>query len=264
MHRPSIVVALCCTALAAPAARAAAMQSPASPTGAALAPLPVARVGAIGGIVRDSLGEPIAYATVWRVGGEVSLSDEHGRFILQSQPAGRSLFGARRIGYQPLFFEVDVPDTLTAVLAIRLSRTVQRLREVTVEEKRVSMALARAGFFERQASGEGQFLLLTDIRVEGLQSLGHVLRRVNGIEVTEGNGLERRAAMAWARLGAYNCALNVFVDGKHTKVEESGLDFISPSHVSAIEVYPRPALVPSRFQVPGRPCGALVVWTKID
>lgn len=260
-----IIVALCRIALPSAAPALAAAQADARPaTTVAMSPLPVARHGAIGGIVRDSLGEPVAYATIWRVGGEVALADEHGRFVLRGQPPGRGLFGARRIGYAPLFFEVEVPDTLTAVLAIRLSRTVHRLREVTVEEKRVSMSLARSGFFERQASGEGQFLLLTDIRTDGVVTLAQLLRRMQGIEVRDGGGMRSGGSMAFAQLGAHQCPLNVFVDGRRQAIDDAGLDLISPHVVAGIEVYSRTALVPGQFQVPGRLCGALIVWTKLD
>lgn len=236
----------------------------AAPAGAQLVARPAGGIGGIGGIVRDSLGDPIAYAAVWRAGGDVVLTDEDGRFLLRDQPPGRWLYGTRRVGYAPLFFEVEVRDTLTTVLAIRLSRNVQRLREVTVEEKRVSMALVRSGFFERQAAQEGQFLLLTDIRSDGVTSLAQLLRRLQGIDVRDGGGVRPGGSMAFAQLGAHVCPLNVFVDGRRQQVDDTGLDAISPHHVAGIELYPRAALVPGRFQVPGRPCGALVVWTKLD
>ncbi|MEO7455425.1 MAG: carboxypeptidase regulatory-like domain-containing protein [Gemmatimonadaceae bacterium] len=215
-----------------------------------------ARLAAIAGVVRDTLGHPLRMATVFVEGKDLSaVSDDSGRFYIARIPAGRNLVTALRIGYKAVSFEINLPPDTTLVTEIHL-RVVPTLGRVTVTGERVSPRLAREGFYTRLRQGWGSFL--TPEKVEQLQALStpaKMLRDVKGLEVRCPSAARRCAVNA---LPPHPC-LSVFVNGSYLPGQLD--DILSSSEVYAVEVYN--TTIPMEFQTAGRGagCAAVVVWT---
>lgn len=68
-----------------------------------------------------------------------------------------------------------------------------------------------------------------------------------------------RGRLADAGNGNRRCVANVIIDG--IKADFQQVNFLRPSDIAAIEVYPHRFSVPDRF-VQNNECGVVVVWTK--
>lgn len=217
------------------------------------------RIGVLSGIVRDTLGMPVPYASVFMEGGAMVVANDSGLFRLDGLAPGRGEFGVRRIGYAPVYFALHVlPDT-TIYVSVQLRPVVHRIRTVTVEEKRLSMNLNRVGFYARAEEGWGTFLFPTDIADRQPQTVADLLHGITGIE------LEARWGGSVHVIGANGCVLNVFLDGLRYRHGNEGIGSINPGDIRAMEIYPRPGTTPVQFRTGDRgTCGSLVLWTKID
>ncbi|MDB4876183.1 MAG: TonB-dependent receptor plug [Gemmatimonadetes bacterium] len=231
-----------------------------------LAPLPgfaqpVAKASGLTGIVHDSLGRPIAYATVYVDGGVATTANDSGRFHLADVPMGSTLFGVRRMGYGPLIFKIDMPGDTTVHVAIRMHQVVARMREVTVEEKRLSTSLYRSGFYHRQKAGTGFFLEPLDITDRAPRRIEELFYGVPGVTVLTANG----SLVPFGMSTRGYCPLSVFLDGRRYHRWGDGSLMIEVHDVKAAEIYPRPTEAPAEFHDPDNPlCGVIVLWTKID
>lgn len=249
----------CTFALFGVALHTAISQQPVTGRPIALEPPPATSV--LTGDVRDSLGHPIAYATVYIDGGAATSANESGRFRLVDVPTGKTMFGVRRLGYGPVNFSIDMPADSTVLVTVHLHRVVQQLREVTVEEKLLSMSLYRAGFYDRQKAGVGYFLLPLDIRERAPQRIEDLLYGIPGVTVLNIDG--RPVANGLSPAGY--CRLSVVLDGRRYQLKGQSELLIDPGNVKALEVYARPTEVPAQFKDPDNPlCGVLVLWTKVD
>lgn len=223
---------------------------------------------AIAGTIRDSMNRPIEFATVRTVGRNLAaVTDDSGRFHIAGIRAGLTRIEVTRIGYRPLMFETTLLPESTVVVSIRL-RAVPTLAAVGVAAERASR-LARTGFYYRARSGLGTHLVPE--RIDSLRHLGlpsRLLRDVRGIEL---------------RCAAGKCQIStrmpgclwLFIDGVYhgiTQDDRSQMDELVPvEQVYAIEVFERPAIVPTEFHGPTPPrrgalaaragCGAIAVWT---
>lgn len=139
---------------------------------------------ALSGVVRDSLGDPIPYANVYVEGGERStVADTAGFFHLAGVSRGRSVFTARRIGYEPVSFAIEMPPDTTVHVELTLHRTPQLLPGIAALGPRAG--LAETGFYDRLLRGAGGVL----VTPEAIQRMGAVTRpssflaRAGGIRV---------------------------------------------------------------------------------
>ena len=222
---------------------------------------PSVKPSSLAGVVKDSLGEPIAYASVYIDNGVATTANDSGRFFLANVPAGRATFNVRRMGYRALDFHLDMPEDTTVLVSIRLHRAVQRMHEVTVEEKMASMALYRSGFYERQKAGVGYFMLPFDIAEKSPRRVEELLYGVPGVTVATRAG----HPVAYGLSPKGYCRLTVFVDGRRFAVQGESELLIEPHDVKAAEVYPRALEAPPQFHDPDNPfCGVLVLWTRVD
>ncbi|HEX7121598.1 MAG TPA: hypothetical protein VF178_04440 [Gemmatimonadaceae bacterium] len=59
------------------------------------------------------------------------------------------------------------------------------------------------------------------------------------------------------------CQPFFFVDGRRSFLTTAELDWYYRSdEIAAVEVYPRPSMVPNDFIVPVGTCGAVAIWTR--
>jgi hypothetical protein len=221
----------------------------------------IARASALTGVVKDSIGDPIAYAAVYVDGNRGTIANESGRFALSDVTPGKTTFGVRRLGYLPLNFTMTMPTDTTVAVSIRLHRAVQNMREVTVEEKMLSMSLYRAGFYDRARAGTGYFIQPAEIRDRAPARIEELLYGVPGVTVMNRNG----ALAAFGLTPAGYCRLSIFLDGQRYQMHESGEVLIQARDLDAVEIYPRPTEAPAQFHDPDNSlCGVIVLWTKVD
>lgn len=226
------------------------------------------RIGfsALTGVVTDSLRNPLKDAIVIaEEAGQAAVTDSAGRFHLAVVRAASGTFTVKRIGYQPVTFEVDLLPDSTVMIAIRLRR-LQILEALEVTAEPYARRFIATGFEDRQKLGLGTFI--SPARIDSLrpylQRTSDLLRNVRGIEI---------------RCGPLECqvrprheprCLSLFVDGVF--IDDQLDKFVPPGLIYAIEVYERPMMVPTQFQgrLPRKSspltvaagCGALVIWTQ--
>ena len=212
--------------------------------------------------------------------GLQATTDAKGRYRFDSIPAGRYDVLVRRLGF----------DSATATLAFTgdddvkkdftLIRLAQPLPTVPVTGKESPIRNAKlAQFEERRAYGIGRFLTDADLVKDQDRLLSNVLQRLPGITILTGRssryGGGLSAFVATSR-GAQTitqgvppfgmkCPMAIWLDGIAIyRGYESPYDInqIHPRQIMAMEIYTGQAQIPAQFNVTGKTCGALVIWTK--
>lgn len=228
------------------------------PTAASAARARAESLSTLSGTITDSAGRPIGFASILPDSGEGVLALADGSFRVTRVTPGSMGFLVRRIGYQPLAFEIEMPPAATVSVHLKLLPVVQDLKAVVIEGKRVSPALARAGFYDRQRQG-----------LHGIFFDEEYIKKRNAIQTTD--LFQGQPSVVVSRAGAFRkiwgrglrCPMDVFVDGVALG---DGFDLernMPPEWIKAIEIYPSANGVPPQFQR-NIGCGAIIVWTRVD
>lgn len=216
------------------------------------------------GVVIDTLGEPVAYAEVFLVEADYStFADEVGRFRLESLQPVRTRLGVRRIGFSPVYFDLDMPVAATVDLQVRMRQNVQSLTTVEVNAD-IHERLRREGFYDRMAAGTGLFVTPEMIAAIRPYRASDALSNIPNVVV------ERRSGRTRILGASQRCEYGLVVD--RIRVGQPGSrvrtttpdDAVSGTDIYAIEVYPRNRGAPAQFvglnDEDG--CGTIVIWTK--
>ena len=237
--------------------------------------------GVIEGVVTDTGLVVLSDVAVSMVGVSVLVTTgANGRFRIIVGRAGRYFLIARRLGFQPLSIEVQVPDGDTLRLALQLERVVTELQTVTVEAPaRVSPRMAE--FDARRKLGEGQFMTRPDIESRNSLLATELIRSFTSIKLVGAGGtlgspgyyavsIRGAATPLHQSLGTRakggaadgSCFLQVVIDGIPQDTPYN-LDLLPPPReLAGIEVYSGPATIPIRFKGFDRSCGVILVWTR--
>ncbi len=226
--------------------------------------------GAVGtfslsGTVIDTLGLAIPFAQVFVFDKADfgTTADDDGRFRLDRLPLARTRFAVRRIGYDPVYFDVEAPVAAVVEVEIRMRQNVRLLTTVEVKDE-VRSPLSREGFYERMAAGHGLFVtpeMIAAIRpvraTDALTSIPNVV-------------VHRRGARTRITAASQQCEYALVVD--KIRVGQPGSrvrtttpdDAVSGTDIYAIEVYPRNRGLPAKFlgMTSEDGCGTIVIWTK--
>jgi hypothetical protein len=232
-------------------------------------------------IGNDSIAVPFAWVTV--EGGVASITDEKGQIGLGAMRKKTLSLDVRRIGYQPWFGKITLPDTAVN-LTVVLPRVGQQLASVNVTGERVKTALELAGFYDRMLMRQKGVLSATFIGPEELDKrhpsrTTDMLYGLNGIVIMHApNG-----AMC-ARGNGGSCFMTIMLDGavlrptgnvclgpstlhigsRGTASSDRGPDinqYIDVNDVAAIEIYARGGNMPVSLQAADNACGVLAIWT---
>jgi hypothetical protein len=212
---------------------------------------------AIGGIVRDSVGNPIADAEVAIMRGprlQTSIiTGVDGKFLLTGVTAGVVPLRVRRLGYNMQVFNVDARLPASKTLEVVLTTVPSELEEVTVsgtDRGRLSE------FYQHrdQRQGFARFYEESEIRRAGVTRSSELFRTVPGVVLRNssgGNALRIRG-----------CQPMVWIDGQ--RVPGAELDeVIQPVDIAAIEFYASNAGVPAQYtERENRLCGTIIVWSR--
>lgn len=93
---------------------------------------PPPAVGTITGTVTEArVGRPVSQVQVTVIGTSLSrATDESGRYTITGVPAGVQRISFRRLGYDPVTREVNVPDEGNVTADVELTATAMRLNEI--------------------------------------------------------------------------------------------------------------------------------------
>jgi hypothetical protein len=211
----------------------------------------------LAGTVTDSSGRPVPFATIVADSGQTTLAQQDGSFRLAKLLPGINGFLIRRIGYQPLAFEMDMPTGATVNVHLRLLPASVELKPVVVEGKKVSPALAKTGFYDRQRQGlAGIFFDPAEFERRALVQTTDILRGAPNVTVSK-DGTNTHI------YGRAQRCMDVYVDGVPVGREFDLARNMPVEWVKAMEVYPSPSQTPPQFSRQTG-CGAVVVWTKVD
>lgn len=245
-------------AIAPVASRAAAQQ-----TGTSATPDTARRdgVAALAGTVTDRTGIPIAYATIFLTDGSTStLADEYGSFHLGRLVPALTTIGVRRIGYQPVYFDVELIGGSTIHIEARLAPIVTRIREVVVLDEPLSGALTRRGFYDRMQRFDGTFITPAELERRRPSMASQILRGVGGVTLLADD--QGKYTWPYGRGPLGYCLMLVFLDGVEVK---GSIDALIPTRqIKAVEVYARRSVTPPEFLKANDQCGAVAFWTRVD
>ena len=246
----------------------------------------------------DSL--PIVYAYVAVEGGVGQITDENGEVSLGAGKKQTLTLRVQRIGYQPWFGKLDLPDT-AAVFTVQLARIAQSLSTVTVTGTAQTRSLKLTGFYDRWMMRQKGTLSAVFIGPEELEfrhpdKITNMLRGLNGVSFRrscEGEqvafGINGTCQMAILVDGNRQCpssgckGLDGGTSGALSRIRPSErpgasggctsslnlnatnaviLDqILNANDVAAIEVYNRGGNVPVTISASDQACGIIAIWT---
>jgi TonB family protein len=237
-----LISATCAAAAATPQLRA---QSPASVVG---------RVTAETGI--GLMGADIAVAgTQLR-----ATTDDRGEFRLPGVPAGIIEVRARRLGFRPDAVKINVPESGTESVSIKLAVASQELQPVLVRGQSVKYTGRLAGYYERlERRTGGVFITRDQIEHDNPRTLNQLLQRTPGITT-----LRQRDGSVGVRMRDRTCAPLVWLDGSALPTGGVDLDTFEPSSLEGIELYLGSTGAPARYSWSRdlSNCGTILLWTK--
>jgi len=225
---------------------------------------PTAGTFAIAGTVIDTLGVGVPFAQVVVFDGEQgTTADNDGHFRLERLPLARTRFAVRRIGYAPVYFDVDAPVAATLEVEVRMRQNVPILTTVQVSDN-VRTPLEKEGFYDRMAAGQGLFVTPEMLAATRPARATDALLSVPNVVV------HRRGQRTRITTASQQCEYALVVDKIRIGQPGSRLrtttpdDAVSGMDLYAIEVYPRNRGLPAQFlgMTSEDGCGTIVIWTK--
>jgi TonB family protein len=189
-----------------------------------------------------------------------TVTDEHGAFRLSGVPAGTREVRARRLGFRPDAVQVNIGDSGTERVSLKLAVATQELQPVVVRGQAIQYTGRLAGYYERMEHGiSGAFITRDQIDREHPRSVKQLLRKVPGI-----TGIRERDGSPAERVRGTTCAPLVWLDGNAMPMGQVDLDTIDPSSLEGIEIYLSATSVPARYSWSRDMyfCGAILLWTR--
>ena len=219
---------------------------------------------ALSGTVLDTLGAGVPFAQVFVFDSEQgTVADNDGHFRLDRLPLSRTRFAVRRIGYAPVYFDVDAPVAATLEIEVRMRQNVPILTTVQVSDN-VRTPLEKEGFYDRMAAGQGLFITPEMLAATRPARATDALLSVPNVVV------HRRGSRTRITTASQQCEYALVVD--KIRVGQPGSrvrtttpdDAVSGMDLYAIEVYPRNRGLPAQFlgMTSEDGCGTIVIWTK--
>jgi hypothetical protein len=241
--------------------------APVASAQSARSPISGGRTGVVAlQVIDDETDAPLPGVRVSILGDSADrVTDERGRAVLAVKRDGRLPVVLRRLGYMPGSVMADLSATDTTRLTFAMSRVVQTLATVAVNEKALANSPMLAAFERRRLLGSGSSRYVTREDIEQLRPLrlSDVIRTIPSVTLmmdgTKAIPMNRRGIS----LGGLGCGYQVGVDGH---LMEGGFDMnsVDPAEVYGVEVFPGPATVPMEFRSSRRSsgCGLIMIWTR--
>ena len=216
----------------------------------------------LSGLVVDSLGAGVPYAQVFiDDGNHGATADEDGRFYIGDLRPGKLMVLVRRVGFDPVYFTVTLPEAANVQVRVRMRRNIIELSTVDVTDRD---PLRKLGFYDRMAAGNGHFI--------SPAMLAHMrpLRATDAFMSIPNVVVDRRGNRSRLVTSNLRCEYAIVIDRVSVGRQGSRVrstspdDLVSASDLYAIEVYPRNRGLPVEFlgMSDEDGCGTVVIWTK--
>lgn len=207
-------------------------------------------------------GAPVAGAQVAVQGATpVAVTGADGAFTLSALPSGTQAVVVRKIGFAPSTVAVSLSARAPQEVSVELSEA-RVLAAVRVVGK-MDNGLKQVGFEERQRSGHGHFLGPEDIEQRKPLLFTDLLQAAAGFRVTySGRGRIVQSSRSYS--GGQEGCVNIFVDRTPFQQMQAGDldDTFRAADIGAVELYSSPNDAPAEFQVTGKPCATIAMWTR--
>jgi hypothetical protein len=228
-----------------------------------LGALPLAaqgRVGAVSGVVKDSLGNAIPNVEVTALRAARSVrTDSVGRFIIAALPYGPTDIGFRRLSFEPVILIITIPPSDTTDVQVTLGVAAQKLTGMVIEEHPDQLRQLIA-FENRRRQGIGHFITREQIDKRNPLLLSDMVRSVPGTILISEAG---RTTLRFSRSARNGCPPQFFIDG----IQATGfnIDDMPARDVEGVELYAGAAGLPPEYnRVTGTGiCGTVIIWTRI-
>ena len=210
------------------------------------------------GVVIDESHVPIPAAEVRLEQGSDSgrsiRTGTDGIFLFTDVPEGEATLFVRRLGYAPVAVRVNAGSSDAARrVEVTLKAVPRELTDVVVlgQDSRL-----REFYKRRNAHSSGTYITQADLQKVNARFTSDIFRRMPGASLRSagfGNAIRLRG-----------CRPKVWMDG--VPMRDIELDELTtPAQVAGLEVYASTAGIPAEYMdVEPRPCGVILVWTRVD
>lgn len=210
------------------------------------------------GMVTDSFTkQPLLNVTIAMNGAVAAQSRLGGSYVIDSVPVGTALLQVRRVGYEPVTFELDLLDDADSLAVdIALTPLPLALAEVVVEGERTIYAYGKMrDFYQRRRAGLGTHFTRWEIEEIQPRYLTDILRRTLGVRLSPG-------AFGHWNVSTRNCGSPmIYLDG-FPLYYQVPIDEVMPvENIEAVEVYTGWATIPAEFNR-FNTCAVIAVWTR--
>lgn len=211
----------------------------------------------ISGVVRDSTNRPLSNTDVEAIPARARVrTDSAGRFTFQGLEGDKYLIRARRVGYVPVEWSVDLSKGGHANVQLVFVARLPVLDTVRVTAERVCSHRDYEGFLCRRATAKGSFVDYTDIDTMQVFYSADLLRDVGGFTT---DVIPTRDGPT--RIPSTKACTIVLLNGSSTTWAQVP---DAPYMISAIEIYKDPREIPKefrRFTWGKERCWLVAYWT---
>jgi hypothetical protein len=218
------------------------------------------RLGAVSGVVKDSLGQPIPNVEVTALKSAKSVrTDSVGHFMLAAIPYGITDVGFRRLNFEAVILIITIPPSDTTEVQVTLGVAAQKLTGMVIEAHPDQLRQL-VSFENRRRQGVGHFITRDQIEKRNPLMLSDMVRSVPGTIIIADNG---RTTLRFSRVARNNCPPQFFVDG--VQVSGFNIDDMPARDVEGVELYAGAVGLPPEYnRVTGTGiCGTVIIWTRI-
>ncbi|MES3034305.1 MAG: carboxypeptidase-like regulatory domain-containing protein [Gemmatimonadota bacterium] len=207
---------------------------------------------------------PLPNAVVRVIGsGSQVRTNVEGTFAIVDAGAGTQTVEARAIGYQPMRLAVRLSDAAPTNLNFRLLVQRVQLDTVRVQAGR-ELPVELRGIERRWRTGAGTVMDAGMVRDRSNLFVTDALRGINGVTIRQVGGFGQRVMMRSSN--GTECAAGVILDGQALPPSQSASisldEIVRREDIAAIEVYPRPSMIPAEFTSMTSGCGVVAIWSK--
>ena len=218
----------------------------------------------VSGTITTADRRPLANAAVRVIGiGSQVRTTPAGTYTIRDAGAGTQTVEARAIGYQPVRQMVRLSDADATTVDLRLP--VQRVQLDTVRVAAGRSVPVEVRAIERRwKTGVGTVIDAATIRDHSTMFVTDALRGIGGLTIRQVGGYGQTVMMRNA-FGA-ECPATIILDGSALPPSQAASitidDVARREDVAAVEIYPRPSMVPAEFLSMTTGCGVIAIWTK--
>jgi len=204
-------------------------------------------------VVDDETGDPILGAVLKIKNRPDATTDQAGRALIDSLPAGRVEVEIRAIGYLNRKDYLSVGSSGVREIRFGMSFTGEQLPDLVVNTRREKLIGRYQDFHRRMAVGNGVFIGWEEIKQKNYYRLSDALRNVRGVRV---HCRTHDCTISMAR--SSSCAPTIWVDGTESQYFGANMPI---GDIYGIEVYRGSGETPAEYAGTSA-CGAIVLWSK--